>query len=603
MSESVHPLLDPSGSSSVGSVVGVLFVEQRASTPLGPRIVHANAEMLQLSGYDAASLIGSPLGLIYDRNKLPGLIENLSVIATASSYYYMERLLIRAGGTRRLCRWTIRPTNREGETPGLFVLTAEPVLSSTERTARAAQETSRIALAATTVETPHPAAAADVASPRRATPGITPDPAVPAPPAVAQMPAPAAPASQAPSPALSPVLPGLPPVSAGGLTAPPELDYEQCRTESLSLAVAGVAHDFKNALQTIKMNLELAAHATPAGGKVSIHISEAQLALGDAEMLARQMLAFTKGEATRHRVIRLTDLLERVKALCSAGTGVQCRLFASESLRCVEGDPNQIYQVLHNLVINAFQAMPNGGTVDLVADNADLGVGNPFGMEPALYTVISVRDRGCGIPEADLPRIFEPDFSTKPNGNGIGLASCQAIVTAHGGAIRVASQVGVGSEFLVFLPSTDAMPDPVPAPPAPVSRPPRERVMHSGSGRILVVEDEPGVARSTLAMLKQLGYEGLHAGNGEVAIRLFREHHDTVEPIDAVLIDMTLLGGLSGIDVARELWSLQPGVRLVATSGYFEDDAVLPEGSPFVALLPKPYGMEKLSEALEIAVG
>lgn len=586
MSESVHPLLDPSGSSSVGNVVGVLFVEQRASTPLGPRIVHANAEMLQLSGYDAASLIGSPLGLIYDRNKLPGLVENLSVIATASSYYYMERLLIRAGGTRRLCRWTIRPTNREGETPGLFVLTAEPILSSGDRGARAARETTRVALAAPVVE--EAPANTPAAVSRGAAPATPSEPVLPV----------AAPIT----PAQVPAAPGFASAPPAGLTAPPELDYEQCRSESLSLAVAGVAHDFKNALQTIKMNLELAAHATPAGGKVSIHISEAQLALGDAEMLARQMLAFTKGEATRHRVIRLTDLLERVKLLCSAGTGVQCRLFANEALRCVEGDPNQIYQVLHNLVINAFQAMPNGGTVDLVADNADLGPDNPFGMSAARYTVISVRDRGCGISPADLPHIFEPDFSTKPNGNGIGLASCQAIVTAHGGAIRVASQVGVGSEFLVFLPSTDAQPDPAPAPATP-ARPPRERVMHSGSGRILVVEDDPGVARSTLAMLKQLGYEGLHAGNGEDAIRVFREHHDTVEPIDAVLIDMTLVGGLSGLDVAKELWALQPGVRLVATSGYFEDDAVLPTNSTFVGLLPKPYGMEKLSEALEIAVG
>jgi CheY-like chemotaxis protein len=394
------------------------------------------------------------------------------------------------------------------------------------------------------------------------------------------------------------VLPVAPPAE---LTAPPERDYEQCRSESLSLAVAGVAHDFKNALQTIKMNLELAAHATPSGGKVAIHISEAQLALGDAEVLARQMLAFTKGEATQRRVIRLTDLLERVKLLCSAGTGVQCRLFMSELLRCVEGDANQIYQVLHNLVINACQAMPNGGTVDIVSDNADLASENPFGMAPGRYTVISVRDRGCGISPENLPRIFEPDFSTKLNGNGIGLASCQAIVTAHGGAIRVASQEGVGSEFLVFLPSTDAAPDPAPS--SAAARPSRERVMPSGSGRILVVEDEPGVARSTLAMLKQLGYEGLHASNGEEAIRLFREHHESVEPIDAVLIDMTLLGGLSGLDVARELWALHPGVRLVATSGYFEDDAVLPEGSPFVGLLPKPYGMDKLSESLEIAVG
>jgi len=582
MNESVHPILDPSGSSSVGTVVGVVFIEQRATTPLGPRIVHANAEMLQLSGYDAASLIGSPLGLIYDRNKLSGLIENLPVISTASSYYYMERLLIRAGGTRRLCRWTIRPTNREGETPGLFVLTAEPVLAPSDRSARAAvRDSSKVSLAVKTSGESSAGVSEVVPVSRTTTPGPNPAGASAVPP-------------QAPT---EPVLPVAP---SAELTAPPERDYEQCRSESLSLAVAGVAHDFKNALQTIKMNLELAAHASPSGGKVAVHISEAQLALGDAEVLARQMLAFTKGESTQRRVIRLVDLLERVKLLCSAGTGVQCRLFANEALRCVEGDPNQVYQVLHNLVINACQAMPNGGTVDIVSDNADLTATNPFGMAAGRYTVISVRDRGCGIPAENLHRIFEPDFSTKLNGNGIGLASCQAIVTAHGGAIRVASQVGVGSEFLVFLPSTDAAPDPGSA--ALVARPPRERVMPSGSGRILVVEDEPGVARSTLAMLKQLGYEGLHASNGEEAIRRFREHHESVEPIDAVLIDMTLLGGLSGLDVARELWALHPGVRLIATSGYFEDDAVLPEGSPFVGLLPKPYGMEKLSEALEVAV-
>jgi len=586
MSELAPPISDPSGSSPVGTVVGVVFVESRASTPLGPRILHANAEMLRLSGYDASSLIGSPLGLIYDRNKLPGLIENLPVIATASSYYYMDRLLVRAGGTRRLCRWTIRPTNREGETPGLFVLTAEPVMVPSDQTARAgARDSSRVMSATkndppTTVASPEKAPAS-----RGRTPDSQPDPQV----AAQSAPAPTAPTAP------------IPPVAkAVEMTAPPERDYEQCRSESLSLAVAGVAHDFKNALQTIKMNLELAALATQSAGKAAIHISEAALALGDAETLARQMLAFTRGESTQRRVIRLSDLIERVKLLCSAGTGVQCRLFLKEGTRCVEGDPNQIYQVLHNLVINACQAMPNGGTIDIISDNADLGEGNDFGMAPGRYTVVSVRDRGCGIPPHVLPRIFELDFTTKQNGSGVGLASCQAIVTTHGGAIRVASQVGAGSEFLVFLPSTDAVSDQVNQDPA--IRPPGERIMPSGSGRILVVEDEPGVARSTLAMLKLLGYAGLHAGTGEVAIRLYREHLESVEPIDAVLIDMTLPGGLSGLEVAKELWALHPGVRLVATSGYFEDDAVLPAGSPFAGLLPKPYGMEKLSEALEVAV-
>jgi len=584
MSESAHPISDPYGSSPVGTVVGVVFVEQRASTPLGPRIVHANGEMLRLSGYEPTSLIGSPLGLIYDRNKLPGLIENLPVIATASSYYYMDRFLIRAGGTKRLCRWTIRPTNQEGETPGLFVLTAEPMIVPSDRSAHiGARDSSRLTFPTKGDQSPADSSVETVPISRGYSPAVESDLPTTAPVSEPVPPAPVPKVSQ-----------------GGGMTAPPERDYEQCRSESLSLAVAGVAHDFKNALQTIKMNLELAALATQSAGKASIHINEAALALGDAETLARQMLAFTKGESTQRRVIRLSDLIERVKLLCSAGTGVQCRLFLKEGTRCVEGDPNQIYQVLHNLVINACQAMPNGGTIDIISDNADLAEENEFGMASGRYTVVSVRDRGCGIPSHQLPHIFELDFTTKQNGTGVGLASCQAIVTTHGGAIRVASQVGVGSEFLVFLPSTDAVSEPLTQ--QPTTLPPRERIVPSGSGRILIVEDEPGVARSTLAMLKQLGYAGLHAGTGESAIRLYREHLESAEPIDAVLIDMTLPGGLSGVEVAKELWSLHPGVRLVATSGYFEDDAVLPEGSPFAGLLPKPYGMDKLSEFLELAV-
>ncbi len=529
---------------------GFLVIEQRSSTPLGPRIVHANEELLRLSGYDSGSLIGSPLGLLYDRNDLPALIGKLQAIAARSTHCFMDRVLLRNGGSRLPCRWTIRSTNREGEPPGYFALTVRPLLPEVGVLIKGK---------GSEVETAPCPGGAELA---------------------------------------------VPVEDRSDALLSTRREYESARSESIFLAAAGVAHDFKNALQTIKTNLELASLASAPGSRARANIHEAELALGDAEMLARQMLAFTKGESVRKRVIQVAHLLERVSRLCFAGSRIRCRLSVPGFLRCVEGDPTQIYQVLHNLVINARQAMPNGGTIDIVAGNADLRGRNRFDMPPGSYTVVSVRDRGCGISPQNLKRIFDPDFSTKADGNGFGLASCQAIVTAHGGAIRVASQVGVGSEFLVFLPSTDQAPDHDPSIPANASANPAPLVREqSSTGRVLVVEDQQGVARATIALLRQLGYECLHANNGEEALDLYREHFDTDEPVDLVLLDMTLPGGLSGAEVASELRRFDRNSRIIATSGYFEQGTSLSSASDFAAVLPKPYSMSDLCDSLETAIG
>lgn len=527
--------------------LATFLIEQGSSTPLGPRIVKVSDEFAHLTGYDSASLLGSPLGLVYDRADLSSLIGKLPAIANGSSHCFMYRLLLRNGGARRLCRWTIRPTTRPGEPKGLFALTVQSVIPKT-----------------------------------------------------AAEPMPKAKRHHAP-----PVPRSQPVVSETATPGPiGRVDYEQCRSESISIAAAGVAHDFKNALQTIKMNLELAALATDPGQRTSIHLSEAMIALGDAETLAHQMLAFTRGTTSQIKIFRLDPLLQRVSRLCSAGSGIRCRLQVSDQLNCVEGDPNQIYQVLHNLVINARQAMPNGGTIDIVAANAELGRKNDFAMPEGRYTVISVKDRGCGIAPENLPRIFDEDFTTKADGSGFGLASCRSIINKHRGSIRVASKVGVGTEFLIFLPSSDAR-GPVETPQhLPVGGSlPVQRRNAAGVERILVVEDQPGVARSTIGILKQLGYESLHARTGEEAIAIYRERLHSLEPIDVVLLDMTLPGGLSGLDVAREIRRFDSEACIIATSGYFEEGFDAPnEDGNFAAILPKPYGMESLSDALERAV-
>lgn len=525
--------------------IGLLVVEQRSVTPLGPKIVYANAELARLSGFELENLIGSPLGLLYDRNDLPALISKLPLIAARTHHCYMDRILQRNGGSRLPCHWTIRSTNRDGEPRGYFALTVRP-LAAVDASAALAQTG-----ASAPLSNEAPAASAQAVSAERAA-----------------------------------------------------RNYEAARNESISLAAAGVAHDFKNALQTIKMNLELASMASPEDGRLKTHLQEAHLALGDAEMLARQMLAFTRGEASRRRPLHLGRLLERASKLCSAGSGIRCRLSQNQNLRSVEGDEVRLYQVLHNLVINARQAMPNGGTIDIIADNVDFDRDNAYEMPPGHYVVVSVQDKGCGIPKDALERIFDPSYTTKADGTGIGLASCLSIVQEHRGAIRVASKVGVGTEFLVFLPATAQVASPAesdpwhftPRPTAP-ARLPRPGY---ASGKILVVEDEPGVARSTVGMLKQLGYESLHARTGQEAISLFREHADSSEPVDLVLLDMTLPGGLSGLDVAREIRKLDPEARLIATSGYFEEGGdSYPAMEGFDAILPKPYGRETLSEAVE----
>lgn len=547
---------EPALSVVTDTSVGVLVIESRSTTPLGPKIVYANERMAKLSGYEMGSLMSSPLGLIYDRSDLSALIEKLPAIAARPNHCFMDRALMRNGGTRRPCHWTIRATTREGDDRGFFTLTVKPIVTP-DRSA-----ISQRSKGADSAVTCRPKAAPATRSPAEATPS------------------------------------SLTPLGAAAS------DYTSSRNESISLTAAGVAHDFKNALQTIKSNLELAAVSSPEASRVQTFLNEAHLALGDAEILAHQMLAFTRGEGETKRVFGIGDLLTRVSRLCSAGSGIRCKLYVPADLRCVEGAPTQIYQILHNLVINASQAMPSGGTINLTAGNADLTSSNPYSMPAGRYTVASVKDRGCGIPPDVLPHIFDPNFTTKPEGSGFGLASCQAIIADHGGAIRVASKVGAGTEFLVFLPSTDATAD-LPTifshgrtpEVSPELRP------TSGSGRILVVEDQIDVARAARGLLKHLGYESIHSVNGEEAITTYREHLDSDEPIDVVLLDMTLPGGLTGMDVAGEIRRLDPAARLVATSGYFEEGSLANgETGDFAAILPKPYSMASLSEAMEVAI-
>lgn len=516
---------------------GIIVIESTSVTPLGPRIIFANEDACALTGYTEKDLKGSPLGLIYDHRDLQGLIEKLPTIAQANDFCWMDRTLNRNGGSRSKVRWTIRPFVQEKSGSAFFTLTFSDI------------------------------------------PGHH-----------------ALPLAPSSSPEISPAESLAPNHQS---TSPRQFSKE----ESLAITAGGVAHDFKNALQTIKSNLELAELVASSSGlfppELDEHLGDAHAALSDAEALARQMLAFTKGGGAKNCVFDVGESLHRVARLTRAGSRIQNRVRIPSTLRPVTGDPDQIYQVFHNLVINASQAMPNGGTIDISAASIDFkSAVNSFAVAPGNYTAVSVRDRGCGIPPDILPRIFEPDFTTKQDGCGFGLASCRAIVEKHGGAIRVASKPGIGTEFLIFLPSTEAPLPPASLPPVEADRPqsrPRNKRPIPANARVLVVDDEIGVRKSTAHMLTHFGYEVVTAKDSPEALESFRRSWDSPEPIDLVILDMTLPGGLEGDEVLRELRAIDDQIKVIATSGYFEDDPsaeILSSG--FTGVLAKPYSMDSL---------
>lgn len=552
--EPASPTSPPTAAPGTGTKAGILIVEGESTTPLGPRIAFANETATKLTGYDATSLIGSPIGLIYDRSDLNTLISKLPAIARRPSYCWMNRMLVRNDGKREMFHWTIRPTHRDETPVRHFTITISPL--------------------------PQPKAK--------------------------PQPVPADPGGQSLS-TLENQNTGYSPSPRSEVAAAVEDKLQESKSASLALTAGGVAHDFKNALQTIQANLELAQLEAPPANGVHTYLADAQQALSDAENLARQMLAFTKEKEKPTKVFNVSELLERVSRLCTAGTKIRCHLTVPEDIRPIEGDPAQIYQVFHNLVINARQAMPGGGILHLTARNADLSEGNQFSVTPGPYTVVSVKDRGCGISASALPHIFDPDFTTKERGSGVGLASCRSIVETHGGVIRAASKVGAGTEFLVFLPSSSkpcaSNVLPVAASPDKDSSSPA-RIGETGGGRILLVEDQDDVARATMGLLRHLGYESSRVSQGEEAIAEYRTRLFSETPFDLVLLDMTLPGGLNGEEVKNEIKRLEPDAIVIATSGYFEKDSTEEfRNSGFRGILPKPFSLDQLSRCLKSAVG
>jgi two-component system cell cycle sensor histidine kinase/response regulator CckA len=376
------------------------------------------------------------------------------------------------------------------------------------------------------------------------------------------------------------------------------------RLESLGQLAGGVAHDFNNLLGVISSYADFVAEqveAVPLEGwdTVRSDIAQVRRAAERAAELTHQLLTFARGEMVQPRVLDLNEMVASVEQLLRRTLGEHVELIAvlASDLNLVLADPGQIEQVLVNLAVNARDAMPGGGTLTIETANTyvdEAYVAGRADLSPGRYVTIKVSDTGTGMPAEVADRVFEPFFSTKPpgEGTGLGLATVYGIITQAGGTVRLYSEPGLGSSFVVFLPVTDQ---------SPASSEHRPAVPERGRGeRVLIVEDEPALREVTRRILGRNGYEVLVAGNGREAIDIAA---GCPEHLDVLLTDV-VMPGMQGSEVADRVRAVQPGVRVLYMSGYTQGllgtQQIL---APGVNLVEKPFTEVSLLAKLRAIIG
>jgi signal transduction histidine kinase/ActR/RegA family two-component response regulator len=359
------------------------------------------------------------------------------------------------------------------------------------------------------------------------------------------------------------------------------------KLESLGVLAGGIAHDFNNFLTVVQGNIEVAkVHLTP-GEAAREFLDQAASACQRAKFLSSQLLTFAKGGAPIRRVASTAQLVTDAVLLARSGSSIAIELQLAESLWSAEVDSGQIGQVLHNILINAREAMSGGGTIEVRAENIALQNGSG---EASPHVRVSIRDHGHGIAPDVLRRIFDPYFTTKPGGSGLGLATAYAIVAKHGGHLSVESTPGAGTLFMVDLPASLE---------APLGTMPTNVPMQTGTERLLVMDDDEALRELSKAVLSTLGYDVQTAGDGAEAVDLYEKTKAAGKGFDAVLLDLTVTGGIGGLEAAAMLKELDPSARLIVSSGY-SDAPVMSSFAEygFDAVILKPWTVREMSEVL-----
>jgi CheY-like chemotaxis protein len=362
---------------------------------------------------------------------------------------------------------------------------------------------------------------------------------------------------------------------------------------SLGVLAGGIAHDFNNLLTVILGNLSLVEALSNPDNKILSRLTEAINACRRAGDLTQQLLTFARGGAPVKRTTDVGKLVRDSAQFSLSGSNVRSEMTIPESLWQVEADEGQISQVINNMVLNAVQAMPHGGGIRILCRNAVVGEGSA--PAPGDYVLISIADEGTGISPEHLDKIFDPYFTTKKNGSGIGLTTAYSIVTKHGGYIDVNSKLGAGTTFTIMLPASGNRNIPGIG---------IEKEDLTGSERILVMDDDLFIRDVAGEMLEHFGYRVAFCSQGEEAVELYQSELPGEDPFSAILMDLTIPGGMGGREAMKRLLEIDPNAKGIVSSGY-SNDPVLANYREygFCGAVRKPYNVEELGTTLRRVLG
>ncbi|MEW6417765.1 MAG: PAS domain S-box protein [Nitrospirota bacterium] len=377
------------------------------------------------------------------------------------------------------------------------------------------------------------------------------------------------------------------------ITERKKMEEELLRTEkleSIGILAGGIAHDFNNLLTAILGNISLSKLIANPEDSVYERLVEAEKASLRAKDLAKQLLTFSKGGVPVKKVIMLSELVMESTRFALRGSDVKCEFSIPDDLWPVEADEGQISLAVQNIIINADHAMPEGGIIHVSCKNVNVDKDDIKSLKGGRYVMISIKDQGVGIPAEHLERIFDPFFTTKEKGSGLGLTTTYSIIKKNDGYITVESEVGVGTTFHLYLPASQKK---------LYKKEKKEKRIDVRKGKILVLDDEEMVRLVAGTMLKRIGYEVEFAVDGHEAIDLYKKAMDLNQPFDAVIMDLTIPGGMGGKEAIKRLLEIDPEVNAIASSGYSNDPVMADfRKYGFCGIVAKPYTLEELNQVL-----
>ncbi|MEJ2663885.1 MAG: ATP-binding protein, partial [Spirochaetia bacterium] len=366
------------------------------------------------------------------------------------------------------------------------------------------------------------------------------------------------------------------------------------KLEAIGVLAAGIAHDFNNLLGGIFGYIDMANEAA-TDRTTSGHLAKALATIDRARGLTQQLLTFAKGGTPVKKLYELSQFIKDAAQFALSGSRISCNFQIPEDLWLCAFDKNQIGQVIDNIVINAQQAMPEGGTIEVSALNKKIENDTHITLPAGNYVIISIKDHGIGMPKEILGKIYDPFYTTKSSGHGLGLATCYSIINRHGGGIEVESEPGAGSTFHIYLPAK---------PQAPLTHSTKTRTPFRGSGTVLVMDDEEVIRETISAMLQTIGYSVFCVSNGTQAIEFIKQVPEKDTSVSAIVLDLTIPGGPGGKEIIREILKIRTNIPVFVASGYADDPVMAnPAKYGFAASISKPFRKRDLIEMFRTHIG